>query len=50
MAEGLLKLSKRDEVVNMAQKIVQGQSGEIKMMTELLKQRGAQPYPSILTS
>ncbi|MFI9590595.1 DUF305 domain-containing protein [Nonomuraea sp. NPDC052265] len=50
MAEGLLKLSKRDEVVGMAQKIVQGQSGEIKLMTDLLKQRGAQPYPSILTS
>lgn len=48
MAEGLLKLSTRDEVVSMAQKIVQGQSGEIKLMTELLKQRGAQPYPSIL--
>ncbi|GGS88692.1 DUF305 domain-containing protein [Nonomuraea spiralis] len=50
MAEGLLKLSKRDEVVSMAQKIVQGQSGEIKLMTDLLKQRGAQPYPSILAS
>jgi uncharacterized protein (DUF305 family) len=48
MAEGLLKLSTRAEVVSMAQKIVQGQSGEIKLMTELLKQRGAQPYPSIL--
>ncbi|MEQ4716556.1 DUF305 domain-containing protein [Nonomuraea sp. B19D2] len=48
MAEGLLKLSTRPEVVSMAQKIVQGQSGEIKLMTELLKQRGAQPYPSIL--
>ncbi|WP_433441450.1 DUF305 domain-containing protein [Nonomuraea sp. CA-141351] len=50
MAEGLLKLSNRPEVVSMAQKIVQGQSGEIKLMTELLKQRGAQPYPSILTA
>ncbi|MGW2154455.1 DUF305 domain-containing protein [Nonomuraea sp. NPDC001699] len=50
MAEGLLKLSKRDEVVSMAQKIVQGQSGEIKLMTDLLRQRGAQPYPSILAS
>ncbi|MEV4114400.1 DUF305 domain-containing protein [Nonomuraea sp. NPDC049695] len=48
MAEGLLKLSTRPEVVSMAQKIVQGQSGEIKFMTELLKLRGAQPYPSIL--
>ncbi|WP_326626551.1 DUF305 domain-containing protein [Nonomuraea fuscirosea] len=48
MAEGLLKLSTRGEVVSMAQKIVDGQTGEIKLMTELLKQRGAQPYPSIL--
>ncbi|GAA3210009.1 DUF305 domain-containing protein [Nonomuraea helvata] len=48
MAEGLLKLSTRPEVVGMAQKIIQGQSGEIKFMTELLKLRGAQPYPSIL--
>ncbi|WP_262379914.1 DUF305 domain-containing protein [Nonomuraea sp. PA05] len=50
MAEGLLKLSTRSEVVSMAQKIVGGQSGEIKLMTELLKQRGAQPYPSMLKS
>ncbi|MEU8249545.1 DUF305 domain-containing protein [Nonomuraea sp. NPDC048916] len=48
MAEGLLKLSDRDEVVNMAQKIVKGQSGEIKLMTEMLGHRGAQPYPTIL--
>jgi uncharacterized protein (DUF305 family) len=50
MAEGLLRLSTRSEVVSMAQKIVDGQSGEIKLMTELLRQRGAQPYPSILKS
>ncbi|GGO73442.1 DUF305 domain-containing protein [Nonomuraea cavernae] len=43
MAEGLLKLSDRDEVVNMAQKIVKGQSGEIKLMTDMLGHRGAQP-------
>jgi uncharacterized protein (DUF305 family) len=48
MAEGLLKLSTRSEVVSMAQKIVEGQSGEIKLMTDLLHKRGAQPYPSIL--
>ncbi|MCA2227464.1 DUF305 domain-containing protein [Nonomuraea aurantiaca] len=48
MAEGLLRLSTRDEVVGMAQKIVTGQTGEIKLMTEMLKQRGAQPYPTIL--
>lgn len=50
MAEGLLSLSTRSEVVSMAQKIVDGQSGEIKLMTELLEQRGARPYPSILKS
>ncbi|MBT2229116.1 DUF305 domain-containing protein [Nonomuraea sp. NEAU-A123] len=48
MAGGLLKLSTRDEVVSMAQKIISGQTGEIKLMTEMLKQRGAQPYPTIL--
>ncbi|MGW0803207.1 DUF305 domain-containing protein [Nonomuraea sp. NPDC002799] len=48
MSEGLLKLSTRGEVVNMADKIVQGQSAEIELMTELLQHRGAQPYPSIL--
>ncbi|MFB4274671.1 MULTISPECIES: DUF305 domain-containing protein [unclassified Nonomuraea] len=48
MAEGLLRLSTRGEVVSMAQKIVDGQSGEIKLMTQLLAQRGAQPLPSIL--
>lgn len=49
MSEGLLKLSTRPEVVRMAQNIVKGQSGEIKLMTDLLSKRGAQPYPSILT-
>ncbi|MGA5757597.1 DUF305 domain-containing protein [Nonomuraea bangladeshensis] len=48
MAEGLLDLSTRSEVVNMARKIVQGQSSEIKLMTDLLHRRGAQPLPSIL--
>ncbi|WP_235030323.1 DUF305 domain-containing protein [Nonomuraea solani] len=48
MAEGLLKLSTRGEVVSMAQKIVTGQSGEIKLMTELLAKRGAKPLPTIL--
>ncbi|WP_219462453.1 DUF305 domain-containing protein [Nonomuraea rhizosphaerae] len=48
MAQGLLRLSRRDEVTGMAQKIVNGQSGEIKLMTEMLRQRGAQPYPTIL--
>ncbi|WP_336210376.1 DUF305 domain-containing protein [Nonomuraea sp. LPB2021202275-12-8] len=48
MAEGLLELSDRAEVVSMARKIVDGQKGEIKLMTELLQHRGAQPLPTIL--
>lgn len=48
MAEGLLRLSDREEVVNMARKIVDGQRGEIKLMTDLLRHRGAQPPPTIL--
>ncbi|GIH94512.1 DUF305 domain-containing protein [Planobispora siamensis] len=47
MGEALLKLSDRDEVATMAQHIVDGQSGEIKLMTDMLRQRGAQPLPSI---
>ncbi|MFF5212622.1 DUF305 domain-containing protein [Streptosporangium sp. NPDC000396] len=48
MARALLKLSDRDEVVTTAQHIVDGQAGEIKLMTDMLRQRGAQPLPSIL--
>ncbi|MFB4287150.1 DUF305 domain-containing protein [Nonomuraea sp. ATR24] len=48
MAEGLLKLSDRAEVTGMARKIVEGQSGEIDLMTKLLALRGAQPFPTIL--
>ncbi|WP_049570874.1 DUF305 domain-containing protein [Nonomuraea sp. SBT364] len=48
MAEGLLKLSDRPEVANMARKIVEGQSGEIELMTKLLGHRNAQPLPTIL--
>jgi uncharacterized protein (DUF305 family) len=48
MAEALLPLSTRNEVMSMAQKIVDGQKGEIKLMTDLLRHRGAQPLPSIL--
>ncbi|MFC4059670.1 DUF305 domain-containing protein [Planomonospora corallina] len=47
MAEGLLRLSDRDEVVTMARHIVNSQSGEIKLMKDMLAQRGAQPLPSI---
>ncbi|MFI6909534.1 DUF305 domain-containing protein [Nonomuraea sp. NPDC050394] len=48
MARGLLPLSQRDEVTGMAQKIIDGQNGEITLMTEMLRHRGAQPLPSIL--
>jgi uncharacterized protein (DUF305 family) len=48
MAEGLLQLSDRAEVADMARKIVTGQTGEIKLMTDLLRHRNAQPLPSIL--
>ncbi|WP_433376606.1 DUF305 domain-containing protein [Streptosporangium sp. CA-115845] len=48
MGRGLLKLSDRDEVATMAQHIVDGQAGEIELMTDMLRQRGAQRLPSIL--
>ncbi|MER5420885.1 DUF305 domain-containing protein [Streptosporangium roseum] len=48
MSQALLKLSDRDEVSTMAGHIVNAQAGEIKLMTDMLRQRGAQPLPSIL--
>jgi len=48
MAEGLLRLSDRPEVTGMARKIVDGQTGEIKLMTELLQHRDALPLPTIM--
>ncbi|MCT9930004.1 DUF305 domain-containing protein [Planotetraspora sp. A-T 1434] len=50
MADGLLKLSDRPEVRSLAQHIVDGQTAEIRLMTGLLAERGAQPMPSILKS
>jgi uncharacterized protein (DUF305 family) len=47
MADGLLKLSDREEVATMARHISQGQAGEIELMTGMLRERGAQPYASI---
>ncbi|TQS30777.1 DUF305 domain-containing protein [Microbispora sp. KK1-11] len=46
MAEGLLRLSDRDEVRALAQHIVDGQNAEIRTMKELLAKRGAQPLPA----
>ncbi|WP_214109508.1 DUF305 domain-containing protein [Acrocarpospora catenulata] len=48
MAKGLLKLTNRAEVRTMAQHIVDGQSAEIKLMKDMLAERGGQPLPSIL--
>ncbi|MFG1944808.1 DUF305 domain-containing protein [Nonomuraea sp. NPDC048826] len=48
MAEGVLRLSGREEVTGMARKIVSGQKGEIKLMTDMLGHRDARPLPSIL--
>ncbi|GAA2984547.1 DUF305 domain-containing protein [Streptosporangium longisporum] len=48
MGRSLLKLSDRDEVATMARHIVNGQTGEIELMTDMLRQRGAQRLPSIL--
>jgi uncharacterized protein (DUF305 family) len=48
MAQGLLKLSDRPEVRELAQHIVDGQTAEITLMKGFLSQRGAQPLPSIL--
>ncbi|WP_344968092.1 DUF305 domain-containing protein [Streptosporangium fragile] len=48
MAQGLLRLSDRDEVATMAKHIANGQTGEINLMTDMLRQRGGQPLPSIL--
>ncbi|SDR06627.1 DUF305 domain-containing protein [Thermostaphylospora chromogena] len=48
MADGLLALSDREEVVTMARHISNGQAGEIELMTRMLADRGAEPYPSIL--
>ncbi len=46
MAEGLLRLSDRDEVRALAQHIVDGQNAEIRTMKELLAKRGAQALPA----
>jgi uncharacterized protein (DUF305 family) len=48
MARALMSQSRREEVVGMARNIDNGQAGEIRLMTEMLAARGAQPYMSIL--
>ena len=48
MARAALRLADRPEVRTTAKHIVDSQNSEIGYMTELLKARGAEPYPSIL--
>lgn len=48
MAQAALRLSDRADVRTTAKHIVDSQNSEIGLMTELLKERGAEPYPSIL--
>ncbi|MFB9962089.1 DUF305 domain-containing protein [Sinosporangium siamense] len=48
MAEALMRLSDDETVTTLAKHIVNGQTGEINLMTTMLKERGAQPLPSSL--
>ena len=48
MARALLAASRREEVVTMARAIDSGQAAEITLMTEMLAERGAKPFPSLL--
>jgi uncharacterized protein (DUF305 family) len=48
MARALLARSNRQDVVTLVRGIEAGQTGEIKTMTEMLAERGARPYPSLL--
>jgi uncharacterized protein (DUF305 family) len=48
MAKAVLNLSDREDVRTMAQHIADSQTSEIGLMSDMLKKRGAQPYPSIL--
>ena len=48
MAKALLEQSHREEVVTLVRGIESGQAGEIKTMTAMLRERGAEPLPSLL--
>jgi uncharacterized protein (DUF305 family) len=48
MARALLAQSTRPEVVTIARSIESGQMGEIKTMVDMLRERGAEPYASLL--
>ncbi|GLW97065.1 DUF305 domain-containing protein [Microtetraspora sp. NBRC 16547] len=49
MARGVVRLTNRPEVRELAQHIVDGQTAEITLMKDFLRARGAEPLPSILT-
>jgi uncharacterized protein (DUF305 family) len=48
MARALLEQSHRDDVVSLVRGIESGQAGEITTMTAMLRDRGAEPLPSLL--
>jgi len=48
MARAIAALSRREEVVQMARSVQEGQQVEITRMTELLTERGAHPFASLL--
>src|SRR5436190_1931745 len=48
MAQDVLEQSHRNEVVTLARSVASGQTGEIKAMTTMLRDRGAEPLPTLL--
>ena len=48
MARALLEQSDRDAVVTLVGGIESGQAGEVRTMTAMLRERGAEPLPSLL--
>jgi uncharacterized protein (DUF305 family) len=46
MAEVAVERASRPEVRDLAQKIINGQQGEIRVLTDFLRKRGARPLPS----
>ena len=48
MARALLERSSLEPVATLARSIENGQSGEIRLMVEMLAERGGKPLPSLL--
>jgi uncharacterized protein (DUF305 family) len=48
MARAVLEQSHRNEVVTLARSVENSQAGEIKTMTAMLRDRGAEPLPTLL--